>query len=92
LPIGYHFLENAQLQGSDLKEANLTNANLLFSRFLMLLMLKVATFTKPLSALYLWVCLPKGATEFVVPAGIILPVGTNGKPRTKTQFWRSPLF
>ena len=29
--------------------------------------------------------LPKGATEFVVPAAIILPVGTNGKPGTKTH-------
>jgi hypothetical protein len=29
--------------------------------------------------------LPKGATEFVVPAGIILPVERNGKPRTKTH-------
>jgi len=45
----------------------------------MLLMLKVATFTKPLSVP---LDVPtKGATEFVVPAAIILPVGTNGKPR-----------
>jgi hypothetical protein len=29
--------------------------------------------------------LPKGATDFVVPAGIILPVVRNGKPRTKTH-------
>ena len=29
--------------------------------------------------------LPKGATEFDVPAGIILPVERNGKPRTKTH-------
>ncbi len=32
----------------------------------MLLMLKVATFSKFLSSLYLWVRLPKGATEVVV--------------------------
>jgi hypothetical protein len=35
--------------------------------------------------LYLWVRLPKGVPEFVVPAGIILPVEGNGKLRTKTQ-------
>src|SRR6202023_759296 len=58
-------------------------AKRLSSRLLMLLMLKVATLTKSLSALYLWVRLPKGATEFVVPAGIILPVERNGKPELK---------
>jgi hypothetical protein len=51
----------------------------------MLLMLKVATLTKSLSALSSGCALPKGATEFVVPAGIILPVERNGKPRTKTH-------
>ena len=49
----------------------------------MLLMLKVATLTKSLSVPVLWVRLPKGTTEFGVPAGIILPVERNGKPRTK---------
>jgi hypothetical protein len=51
----------------------------------MLLMLKVAILTKSSLSLYAWVRFPKGATEFVVLAGIILPVERNGKPRTKTH-------
>jgi hypothetical protein len=51
----------------------------------MLLMLKVATLTKvPLCPVPLG-RLSKAATEFVVPAAIILPVEGNGKPRTKSE-------
>jgi hypothetical protein len=50
---------------------------------LMLLMLKVATLTKSLSALYLWVRLPKGSTEFVGLA--LFYRWRNGTRRTKTH-------
>src|ERR1700719_3549988 len=56
-------------------------ANRLSSRLLMLLMLKVATFTKSLSAPLRPEASPRGTTEFVVPAGIVLSVERNGKPR-----------
>src|SRR5882762_9695116 len=61
-------------------------AKRLSSRLLMLLMLKVATLTKPLSAPVPLDALPEGATEFVVPAGIVLSVDGNGKLR------RSPVY
>jgi hypothetical protein len=58
----------------------------------MLLMLNVATRTGSLSVCVL-ICLLKGATEFVVPAGIILLVERNGNPRTEMHiwFWWSPV-
>src|SRR2546429_8663770 len=54
-------------------------AKRLSSRLLMLLMLKVATLTKSLSVPVRLGAPPKGATEFVVQAGIILPVGKKWK-------------
>src|ERR1700738_1158997 len=50
----------------------------LFSRLLMLLMLKVAILTKSLSIPVPRGAPPKGATEFVIPAGINLPEGLDG--------------
>jgi hypothetical protein len=46
-------------------------------------MLKVAILTKSSLSLYVWVRFPKGATEFVVLAGIILPVEEMENPELK---------
>src|ERR1700680_679864 len=54
-------------------------AKRLLSRLLMLLTLKVATLTKSLYVLAPLGAPPKGAIEFIVPAGTILPVERNGK-------------
>ncbi len=59
-------------------------AKRLSSRLLMLLMLKVATLTESLCVPAPLGAPPKRSNEFVIPAGIILPVEGNGKLRAKT--------